>query len=93
MNASMQSTTATQLPPAKIQMVALHVLVIKDTPVTESIVKVSHDITSIGFDSIGRLLLQKVQVDELHNCYLPLILNDEGETQLFFPKKVIIHSM
>ena len=93
MNASMQSTTATQLPPAKIKMVALHVLVIKDTPATESTVKVSHDITFIGLDCIGRLLLQKIQVDELHNCYLLLILNDESETQLFVPKKVIIHLM
>ena len=65
MNASMLATTAMQLLPAKILLVALHVLVIKDTPATESTVKVSHDITLIGFDSIGRLLLQIIQVDEV----------------------------
>ena len=75
MNASMLATTVMQLLPAKILLVALHVLVIKDTPATESTVKVSHDITFIGLDSIGRLLFQK-KVDKLHNCYLPLILND-----------------
>ena len=78
---------------AKILMVAFYVLAIKATSVMESTVKVSHDITFTGFDSISTLLLQKIQVDKLHNCYLLLILNVESETQLFFPKKVIIHFM
>ena len=43
MNASMQATTAMQLQPAKIQLVALHVLVMMAISATESTVKVSLD--------------------------------------------------
>ena len=49
-------------------------------------------ITFIRLDSICTLLIQKIQVDKLHNCYLPLISNDESETPIFFPKKSLFVS-